>query len=191
MAIAINGTGTITGITSGGLPDGIVTQSDLATGLNTIQMVDGYFLTTSTATSSSDLLLSTNISKIEGAITAGTSIGSAMTNSSGTWSFPSVGKYLIYFQATFYDDVQQRYCDARIHMTTDNSNYNLSSRAYAIIYDDATNAYSTASCWHFVDVTDTAQVKVQFKVTTESAAYVRGAADTFQTGMYFIRLGET
>ena len=33
MAIAINGTGTITGITAGGLPDAIITQLELATGV--------------------------------------------------------------------------------------------------------------------------------------------------------------
>ena len=33
MAITINGTGTITGITAGGLPDAIITQPELATGV--------------------------------------------------------------------------------------------------------------------------------------------------------------
>jgi len=33
MTITINGTGTITGITAGGLPDAIITQSELATGV--------------------------------------------------------------------------------------------------------------------------------------------------------------
>lgn len=33
MPITINGSGTVTGITAGGLPDAIITQSDLATGV--------------------------------------------------------------------------------------------------------------------------------------------------------------
>lgn len=33
MAITLNGTGTITGITAGGLPDAIITQPELATGV--------------------------------------------------------------------------------------------------------------------------------------------------------------
>jgi uncharacterized protein (UPF0333 family) len=33
MTITINGTGTITGITAGGLPDAIITQAELATGV--------------------------------------------------------------------------------------------------------------------------------------------------------------
>jgi hypothetical protein len=33
MAITINGTGTVTGITAGGLPDAIITQPELATGV--------------------------------------------------------------------------------------------------------------------------------------------------------------
>ncbi len=32
MAITINGTGTITGISAGGLPDGVITSDDLASG---------------------------------------------------------------------------------------------------------------------------------------------------------------
>ena len=33
MAIAINGAGTITGISAGGLPDGVIQSADLASGV--------------------------------------------------------------------------------------------------------------------------------------------------------------
>ena len=200
MAIAINGSGTLTGVAVGGLPDGIVDTDMLAANAVTaakatgsakgITMVDGYYLSVGSATSSTDLLLSSNISKIDGNISTGTSIGSAMTNNSGTWSFPSIGKYLIYFQATFFDTTSQRYCHAALYTTADNSTYTLAARCYSAIYDDALNAYSTSSLWHLIDVTDTSNVKVQFKVATEGSAYIRGAADAM-TSMYFIRLGDT
>ena len=83
MAIAINGSGTLTGVAVGGLPDGIVDTDMLAANAVTaakatgsakgITMVDGYYLSVGSATSSTDLLLSSNISKIDGNISTGTS----------------------------------------------------------------------------------------------------------------------
>jgi len=51
MAITINGSGTITGVSAGGLPDGSVTNDDLATGISaskltgTLPAIDGSALT--------------------------------------------------------------------------------------------------------------------------------------------------
>ena len=41
MAIVINGSGTITGVSAGGLPDGSVDSDTLATGIDAIKLADG------------------------------------------------------------------------------------------------------------------------------------------------------
>ena len=55
MAITINGSGTITGVSAGGLPDGIITADDLASGVGgkVLQVVQTTYSSTSTTTSTS------------------------------------------------------------------------------------------------------------------------------------------
>ena len=57
MPIAINGSGSITGISAGGLPDGCVTADDLASGVGgkIIQVVTGTALGTASTTSTSSM----------------------------------------------------------------------------------------------------------------------------------------
>ena len=52
MAIAINGAGTITGITAGGLPDGVIQEADLASGVGgkVLQVVNTTITAASTFT---------------------------------------------------------------------------------------------------------------------------------------------
>jgi len=54
MAIAINGAGTITGISAGGLPDGIIQEADLASGVGAgklLQVVEHQYSTEGSTTS--------------------------------------------------------------------------------------------------------------------------------------------
>ena len=76
MAITINGTGTITGISAGGLPDGSVTAADLATTLDlsgsTITLPSGtggntntqYFTVTGKQTQTANVLSTTSFSNV-------------------------------------------------------------------------------------------------------------------------------
>ena len=58
MAIAINGAGTITGISAGGLPDGVIQSADLASGVGgkILQVVSSTKTDTFTTTSTSPVV---------------------------------------------------------------------------------------------------------------------------------------
>src|SRR6056300_309472 len=56
-------------------------------------------------------------------------LGSGMTESSGTFTFPETGIWFVQFNAEFRGTGGSRYAEAKIAVTTNNSSYN--DRAYA------------------------------------------------------------
>ena len=63
-------------------------------------------------------------------------IGSAMTQSSGVFTFPSTGIYLIQAQGEFYYGGDSRYNQLIIEVTTDNTNYNAAPKTTGGIEQD-------------------------------------------------------
>ena len=118
-------------------------------------------------------------------------IGTGMSVSSGIWTFPSTGIYLVrFFQAWYTDGSGGNDTDltGRISVTTNNSSYNLHAEGAA----RADGNYASSSCETFVDVTDTSNVKVKFICTNMgTGAYLKGTSSRNRTHVTFIRLGDT
>lgn len=126
-------------------------------------------------------------------ITGGASqIGTGMTESSGIFSFPNTGKWLVIAKA--HIEVHQAdtiYIDTNV--TIDNgSNYT----KHGALACGATGAGSgqiqanSGTSFSFIDVTDTSNVKVKFTVSGVSgSSYVYGA--NYLTQFIFMRLGDT
>jgi hypothetical protein len=115
-------------------------------------------------------------------------IGSAMTVSSGVFTFPSTGIYLVRFNCMIYGSVNAD-TDARfsIYVTTNNSDYTQIARGFEEL---AHGANTTGMVESLIDVTDTSNVKVRFDVSS-NINLVRGSSTQNQTSMMFIRLGDT
>ena len=119
-------------------------------------------------------------------------IGTGMTESSGIFSFPSTGYYLVEFNAEASHTAYSQYVTAGIEVTTDNSSYDFASEANFHIYSTGTRSYQTGSCMKIVDVTDTSLIKVRFVVqAAASGCNIRGNSGSTQTSAHFIRLGDT
>ena len=117
-------------------------------------------------------------------------IGSAMTVSSGVFTFPSTGIYLVEFDALFHNTVtnDSRH-DFEIQVSTDGgSNWNARTKGFEEL--GTSNGNTSGQCKSLIDVTDTSQVKVRFDIANNSNL-VRGASANNQTSMIFIRLGDT
>ena len=115
-------------------------------------------------------------------------LGSAMTQSSGTFTFPSTGIYLVEFNCMFYGNTNAE-ADMRfsIYVTTNNSSYSEVARGFEEVAHEANSTGKTST---LVDVTDTSNVKVRFYVS-ENINLVRGSSTQNQTAFTFIRLGDT
>ena len=119
------------------------------------------------------------------------SVGSAMTESSGIFTFPTTGVYRIKFQCMFSrSGAASDYNGARIYQTQDNSSYNLSSTGY-VWFENTTAIYGMTSAETIFDVTDTSTHKVKFNVNRESSVELHGSSSSSITFVVFDRLGDT
>jgi len=115
-------------------------------------------------------------------------IGTGMTQSSGIFTFPSTGIYLINFYPAIRVNVDS-YIALSIQTTTDNSTYtNRSSTPLSV----ATNQHHTnGKAFCFFDVTSTANCKLKFALGDLDSGNLLGSSDVNLTSMNFIRLGDT
>ena len=120
--------------------------------------------------------------------------GSAMTVSSGVFTFPSTGLYLVITKASFNIDGDDTVV-LQTQTTTDNgSNYTITGLASdGQISSTGSERHGSATSFVFVDVTNTSQVKVKFVGSSIAGTSAingnnTGAATTQFT---FIRLGDT
>ena len=117
-------------------------------------------------------------------------IGTAMSQSSGTFTFPTTGIYLITYNIQLYSPSQgATFAGGFIDVTTDNSSYSQASNGYNSIYHS--NGYGIVTLFHQFDVTNTTTHKVRFSAYCEFAAQVRGNDGLTRTGVQFTRLGDT
>ena len=116
-------------------------------------------------------------------------IGTGMSQSSGIFTFPSTGYYLITANGIAQGDAQ--YMVMQTWTTTDNSNYNVASQSWS--WGTSTDSYHTSSHSFLFDVTNTTTHKVKFGGYREGAAspVFNGDTNANQTHFTFIRLGDT
>ena len=121
-------------------------------------------------------------------------LGSNMTESSGVFSFPSTGYYLIRTDHTINNPGNfERVASMNVFTTTDNSNYNQSVQScISVTPSGGVNTVQSASSTFIFDVTNTTTHKIQFQVNVISGATVtRGDTNMNETTFTFIRLGDT
>ena len=118
-------------------------------------------------------------------------LGTGMSESSGIFTFPSTGYWLVGFNSTFYGGASENlYVLAGIHVTTDNSSYAEGSLSYG--NTEGSNWQNNANVSKMVDVTNTTNVKVRFVSTSQDNNHIANA-DTSVNYNYatFIKLADT
>jgi hypothetical protein len=118
-------------------------------------------------------------------------IGSAVTQSSGIFSFPSTGIYLIIWDVACNSTSGTDKSSAwEIYMTTDDSSYTKIARNTESFSD--TYQYKNTNSSVMVDVTNTSNDKVKFVVSgTNSVVQTNGNSTQNQTAVTFLRVGDT
>ena len=127
---------------------------------------------------------------------AASPLGTGMSHSSGTFTFPSTGKYIVFLTACF-SILNNDNTNVQIRVTADNSTYYSYSMALdgQVTSSGSQTRSGSGTAFAFVDVTDTTQVKVQFYANSlDSGSTVKSS--TNQNGMatttaIFVRIGDT
>jgi hypothetical protein len=153
-----------------------------------ITEADQWRITADTNTGT-DADITTNWERVDN--TGWTKIGTGMTESSGIFSFPSTGIYLITFSARFTISGSDGNCGVLINTTIDNSSYNLVAELSAG-NTSASAATGSATQSTIFDVTNTSTHKIKFATVAFGASTnITGNTSYTKTGVTFIRLGDT
>jgi len=119
-------------------------------------------------------------------------IGSVMSQSSGVFTFPDTGVWLITAQLFALCNGANRAHLIAINTTTNNSSFDTGSVVYTSMYNSGNDTYANASCSFMFDVTDTSTHKVRFGISTDNGSSVTvGNTNQNATAFTFIRLGDT
>ena len=118
-------------------------------------------------------------------------IGTGMTESSGVFTFPSTGTWLIQFMGRPAVNGSQRYNVIYIEVTTNNSSYDVAASASQFVSQVSSN-FTIGNLYNFYifNVTSTTNCKVRFSQVCEGTAGSWGGSTLEnQTAANFIRLG--
>ena len=203
MPVTINGSGTITGLSVGGLPDGIVDTDTIAnnavtsaksTGLG-ISMADQYRITADgTLNTDATTQLNDAVSctwERSDSDSAGF-VGTGVTESDGVFTFPSTGVYQIIGNLVVARDAaENRYANFNLEVSTDGGgSYDIAamgSGGFGQVYQR-----DTCSLCFLLDVTNTSNVKVRFSASTNrSNVKFKGDTGANYSAVIFIRMGDT
>jgi len=188
---SISGSGTVTLGVSGetfDIPSGVTldTTGATVTGITQgITMADQWRLTANLNTNSDPI--SSNLERID--TTSQGTLGTGMTESSGIFSFPSTGIYLVRFN--FVGESSSDSFAGYIYATNDNSTY---YELNEVFVRNNSGFNENASMETLIDVTNTSNVKVKFVsggMAGNNNTVMYGSSTRNDTYFTFIRLGDT
>ena len=185
----INESTTGSGVTVDGvlIKDGNVDGVDVSGITQGITEVDQWALT---AAITSNTIISSNLSRLSTEILAGEALGTGMSVSSGYWTFPSTGYWLVRIQASWRTAANDG-CSLKIYGTNDNSTYNQIGQTGFGKSNDGSNNDSTTFGEIFLKITNTSNDKIRFNTDSiGSGSELRGSSSYLFTGFLFMKVGE-
>ncbi len=152
-------------------------------------MADSWIITSSYDTTGTNTIDS-NWSRTTDSISVTGVVGSAMTQSSGVFTFPSTGIYLVSVQLYYLTAGARTYAGVIHQLSTDSgSNYTNPLSAYGNGY--TTSAYITHQSFQVYDITNASTNRIRFQTEVSGQVSVQGNSSQKRTGAMFIRLGDT
>jgi len=122
-------------------------------------------------------------------------IGSAMSESSGIFTFPSTGIYLIRINANYYESSSAGHNYAGFYIkysTNGGSSYSTGSFGGSAMNNYGGTTYEHASCSMTFDVTDVSTHRVAFNTITSGGSMVISGTSSYNNmWAEFTRLGDT
>ena len=119
-------------------------------------------------------------------------IGSAVSESSGIFSFSATGIYFIQFQWAGRFNADEKTYRGYIDTTLNNSSYSEASEGRLFMQQTSSdNGHNSSSITFIFDVSDTTNRKCRFSIDAVGAAETLGNTNLSYTQATFIRLGDT
>ena len=169
------------------IPSGAtIANSGTATGFGGITQADQWRLTANIT--GTNAVISSNLSQVSGAV-----VGTGMSVSSGIFTFPETGVYLIILNLEWQLIENSDNVFLSLNLTTDDSSYSEIARpGFSNKMGNNTADGITSTGFAFVDITNTSTHKVKFETESMAGSTVfAGDANSNKTTFSFIRLGDT
>ncbi len=133
-------------------------------------------------------VITANLSQVSGAV-----VGSGMSESSGIFTFPATGVYLIIARLEFSAIKNSDNVFLSTNLTTNNSSYTEIDRpGFSNKMGSDTGDGITSTGISFVDITNTSTHKVRFETESMTSGTIfAGSSSANKTTFSFIRLGDT
>ena len=151
-----------------------------------ITMADSWRLSANT-NSATDAVVSTNWEQVDESRSS--VIGTSLSESSGVFTLPQTGIYLIIYSMTL-NLTNDTSASVRLQFTDNNSTFD---EATVLFFGDADGPLNTTQTTNFMfGITDTTNQKFRFStVGFGSNVVLRGSTDRTESGFSIIRLGDT
>jgi hypothetical protein len=185
----------LTRIKSLGITDGTIVNADISasaaidstklSGVGGLTEVDQWRL--NTGFSGTQTVITSNLERVDNA--SFSVLGTGMTQSSGIFTFPSTGKYLVEFVSGAKFNGYNRYQYGSIQVTTDNSTYSEVAIGYNTVPSTGANNYASTYASYFFNVTSTTNCKVKFYTESDQTMSWIGDTAVNVTYMTFSKLG--
>ena len=207
MPVTINGSGSITGLAVGGLPDGTVDADTLASNAVTTAKIANSAVTADKASGTAKGLVMVDQWRKDAQVTGNQSPitgwervdnhfslqGSAgMSESSGVWTFPQTGLYLVTYTGHGYLNGTTTYIGLYFSVSTDSgSSYESPPLGHAY-FGAQGSGYCGGSNQVVLNVTNasTFRFRIIFQSSNSSAPILQGNTDRSLTDLVIIRLGD-
>ncbi len=206
MPITINGDGSITGLSVGGLPNGTVDADTLASNAVTTAKIANSAVTSDKATGTAKGLTMVDHWRTSAALTGNQSPitgwervdnhfsvqGTGMTESSGVFTFPDTGLYLVTYTGHGYLNSTTSYIGLYFSVSTNSgSSYESPPLGHAY-FGAAGQGYNGASNQVVLNVTNASTFRfyIYFTSSNSSAPVLQGHTSRTLTNIVVIRLGD-
>jgi hypothetical protein len=169
--------------------DASVTSAKLGSDVTQgITEADQWRLATTLSNPSEGAYITANLERVDDASFA--KIGTGMTESSGVFTFPTTGLYLVKIKAV---TSQVNNSSANIYMNVSTNSGGAYDQVARIIQGEgnSSTSYDTGIAEALVNVTDASTFRVAFQVFTLASGTVAGNTAYTVTGFTFIRLGDS
>ena len=172
-----------------------MTKANFISGIGGLSVADQWRITSDEAMTGAGGFFGSNWERVD---TSGQGhVGSAMSESSGVFTFPETGVYWVYFNGTLYTGTNATgsvKLGLEIHVTTNNSSY--TAVADGNDWNPSNQfTFKQVDVASMIDVTDTSNVKIKFKNinggSNNSDRIWRGATSQNHTYATFLKVGAT
>ena len=206
MPVTINGDGSITGLSVGGLPNGTVDADTLASNAVTTAKIANSAVTADKATGTAKGLVMVDQWRKDSQVTGNQSPitgwervdnhfsvqGTGMSESSGIFTFPATGLYLVTYTGHGYLDSTTSYIGLYFSVSTDSGSSFESPTIGHAYFGAAGQGYNGAGNQVVLNVTNasTFRFRINFTSSNSSAPVLQGHTSRTLTNIVVIRLGD-